>query len=112
MVKDKDELEKLYKRAYDESIEANGRPWILAANSLAASYIARGVTDTTLLKCFIDLQTSSVDYRLMRMDGNGYEIVNPEAVVANQMIMYVMSNNFRKAGQLTNILPDNDRNLW
>lgn len=110
MVKDKDELEKLYKRAYDESIEANGRPWILAANSLAASYIARGVTDTTLLKGFIDLQTPSVDYRLMRMDGNGYEIVNPEAVVANQMIMYVMSSNFRKAGQLTNILPDNDRN--
>ena len=110
MVKDKDELEKLYKRAYDESIEANGRPWILAANSLAASYIARGVADTTLLKDFIDLQTPAVDYRLMRMDGNGYDIVNPEAVVANQMIMYVMSNNFRKAGQLTNILPDNDRN--
>lgn len=46
----------------------------------------------------------------MRMNGNGYEIVNPEAVVANQMIMYVMTNNFRKAGQLTNILPDNDKN--
>lgn len=110
LVKEPEELEKLYKRAYDESIEANGRPWILAANSLAASYIARGVADTTILRDFIDLQTSVVNYHLMRMNGNGYEIVNPEAVVANQMIMYVMTNNFRKAGQLTNILPDNDRN--
>ncbi len=110
LVKEPEELEKLYKRAYDESIEANGRPWILAANSLAASYIARGVADTTLLRNFIDLQTSVVNYHLMRMNGNGYDIVNPEAVVANQMIMYVMTNNFRKAGQLTNILPDNDRN--
>lgn len=110
LVKEPEELEKLYKRAYDESIEANGRPWILAANSLAASYIARGVEDTTILRDFIDLQTPVVDYHLMRMNGNGYEIVNPEAVVANQMIMYVMTNNFRKAGQLTNILPDNDKN--
>ncbi len=110
LVKEPEELEKLYKRAYDESIEANGRPWILAANSLAASYIARGVADTTLLRDFIDLQTPVVNYHLMRMNGNGYDIVNPEAVVANQMIMYVMTNNFRKAGQLTNILPDNDRN--
>lgn len=110
LVKEPEELEKLYKRAYDESIEANGRPWILAANSLAASYIARGVADTTLLRNFIDLQTPVVNYHLMRMNGNGYEIVNPEAVVANQMIMYVMTNNFRKAGQLTNILPDNDKN--
>lgn len=110
LVKEPEELEKLYKRAYDESIEANGRPWILAANSLAASYIARGVADTTLLRDFIDLQTPVVNYHLMLMNGNGYEIVNPEAVVANQMIMYVMTNNFRKAGQLTNILPDNDKN--
>lgn len=110
LVKEPEELEKLYKRAYDESIEANGRPWILAANSLAASYIARGVADTTLLRDFIDFQTPVVNYHLMRMNGNGFEIVNPEAVVANQMIMYVMTNNFRKAGQLTNILPDNDRN--
>lgn len=110
MVKEPEELENLYKRAYDESIEANGRPWILAANSLAASYIARGVADTTILRNFIDLQTPVVNYHLMRMNGNGYEIVNPEAVVANQMIMYVLTNNFRKAGQLTNILPDNDRN--
>lgn len=110
LVKEPEELEKLYKRAYDESIEANGRPWILAANSLAASYIARGVADTTILRNFIDLQTPVVNYHLMRMNGNGYDIVNPEAVVANQMIMYVMTNNFRKAGQLTNILPDNDKN--
>ena len=110
MVKDQGELENLYRRAYDESIEANGKPWILAANNLAESYISRGVADTTLLSRFIDLQTPAVDFRLMRMNGSGYDIVNPEAVVANQMIMYVMSNDFRRAGQLTNILPASDRN--
>ncbi len=110
MVRDPEELELLYRRAYDESVEANGKPWILAANNLAASYITRGVADTTLLSGFIDLQTPSVDFRMMRMNGSGYDIVNPEAVVANQMIMYVMSNNFRKAGQLTNILPANEKN--
>ena len=110
MVKNPDELERLYRRAYDESLEANGKPWILAANNLAESYIRRGVADTTLLSRFVDLQTPSVNFRLMRMNGNGYDIVNPEAVVANQMIMYVMSNNFRKAGQLTNILPATEKN--
>ncbi len=110
MVKDPDELAKLYRRAYDESVEANGKPWILAANNLAESCIARGIADTTLLRTFIDWETPSVNFKLMRMNGSGYDIVNPEAVVANQMIMYVMSNNFRKAGQLTNILPDNEKN--
>ncbi len=110
MVKDKDELAALYQRAYDESMEDNGKPWILAACNLAASKIARGECDTTLLPDFIDLKTKSTDFTLRRMNGSGYDIVNPEAVVANQMIMYVMANDFRKAGQLTNILADNERN--
>ncbi len=110
LVKDPEQLDSLYRRAYNESIEANGRPWILAANNLASSLITKGVADTTLLSSFIDLQTPGVNFRLRRMNGSGEDIVNPEAVVANQMIMYVMCNNFRKAGQLTNILPDSEQN--
>lgn len=110
MVTDKDELHSLYERAYRESMELSGKPWILAACNLAASNIARGVCDTTLLSRFIDLKTHTTDFRMMRLNGNGYDLVNPEAVVANQLIMYVMAGDFRKAGQLVNILPDNDRN--
>lgn len=109
-VTDKDELHSLYERAYRESMEVSGKPWILAACNLAASKIARGVCDTTLLSRFIDLKTHTTDFRMMRLNGNGYDLVNPEAVVANQLIMYVMAGDFRKAGQLVNILPDNDRN--
>ena len=110
MIKDPLELENLYLRAYKESEMANGKPWVLAACNLAASYIARGVCDTTLLGQFIDLATARTDFQRRRFNGDGYDIVNPEAVVANQMIMYVMDNNFRKAGQLTNILGDNEKN--
>ncbi|MGN0191149.1 MAG: hypothetical protein ACI39U_05785, partial [Candidatus Cryptobacteroides sp.] len=110
MVKDGDELEKLYERAYRESMESNGKPWILAACNLAAAKIRRGECDTTILSRYIDLKTHTTDFQMMRMNGTGYDLVNPEAVVANQMIMYVMANDFRKAGQLTNILPDNERN--
>lgn len=110
MIKDPVELENLYLRAYKESEMSNGKPWILAACNLASSYISRGVCDTTLLSRFIDLSTPSTDFRMKRFNGDGYDIINPEAVVANQMIMYVMDNNFRKAGQLTNILGDNEKN--
>ena len=110
MVKNSEELEKLYLRAYRESAQVNGKPWILAACNLASSYIARGVCDTTLLGRYIDLRTPRTDFKKMKFNGDGYDIVNPEAVVANQMIMYVMANNFRKAGQLTNILSDSERN--
>ena len=56
------------------------------------------------------MATPRTDFQRRRFGGDGYDIINPEAVVANQMIMYVMDNNFRKAGQLTNILGDNEKN--
>lgn len=110
MVKDPEELEALYLRAFNESRNDMGRPWILAASNLAGSYIARGVCDTSILSSFVDLRTPRTDFRIMRPDGNSYDIVNPEAVIGNQMIMYVMAGNFLKAGRLTRILPDTERN--
>ena len=82
----------------------------MAACNLAASKIRRGVCDTTILARYVDLKTHTTDFRMMRLNGNGYDLVNPEAVVANQLIMYVMAGDFRKAGQLVNILPDNEHN--
>lgn len=110
MVKEPDELMALYQRAYDESLQDNGKAWILAACNLAAAKISKGICDTTLLSGFIDLKTPSTDFAVRRMNGTGYDIINPEAVVANQMIMYVMANDFRSAGRLTNILPDTEKN--
>ncbi|EJW92459.1 hypothetical protein EVA_19434, partial [gut metagenome] len=47
MVKDKDELMALYKRAYDDSRKVEAKPWALAANNLAVAYLERGLADTT-----------------------------------------------------------------
>ena len=110
MVTDPEELEQLYERAYRESAQESSKPWVLAACNLAASKIRRGVCDTTLLGRYIDLKTHTTNFSMMRMNGTGYDLVNPEAVVANQLIMYVMANDFPKAGQLANILPENERN--
>ena len=46
LVKDPKELEALYKRAYEESKEMNAKPWVLAANNLAAVYLKRKQVDT------------------------------------------------------------------
>lgn len=104
MVKDKDELYALYKRAYAKSIEDNGRPWILAASNLAAAYIERGIIDTTILSPFIDLSVYGVNVRLRNTYGDGYTVVNPAPVVADQMIMRARSYDFRGASQLCRLL--------
>ena len=104
MVKDKDELYALYKRAYDQSIRDNGRPWILAACNLAAADIERGIVDTTLLSPFIDLSTHGVNVNVRNTYGDGYTVVNPAPVVANQMIMRAKAYDFRKASQLCQLL--------
>lgn len=108
MVKDPDALEKLYKMALDESIKENGKPWVFAANNLAASYIKKGVTDTSLLSSFIDLRIKRTDVR--QRVGSDEIVINPEAVVANQMIMYVRSYNFAQASRLCQLLNDNEHN--
>lgn len=104
MVEDKDELYSLYKRAYDRSVSENGRPWVLAACNLAAADIERGIVDTTLLSPFIDLTTHGVNVRVRNVYGDGYTVVNPAPVVADQMIMMARSYDFRKASRLCRLL--------
>lgn len=106
LVKDADQLESLYKRAYEESKEVNGYPWVLAANNLALSYLRRGKVDTTILLPFIDRRFRKVD--LPRKPGN--IPTNSEAVVANQLAMYLKANNYEQASVMAQILPDNEKN--
>ena len=110
MVKDKDELFELYKRAYEDSKKVYPKGWVLAANNLASAYIERGIVDTTILAPFIDTRVHTVNKKIMHMNGITSEIVNPEAVVANQLCMFLRDNNFKRASVMAQLLPDNDRN--
>lgn len=111
MVKDSAELETLYKkgaavaRAYE-----NGRPWMLPECLLAASYINRDTTDASLLAPLVDCTSiSASDKRpklnYIKKDFNGYEtLINPEAVVANYLIMCIKERDFEKASVVAQIL--------
>lgn len=111
MVQDQEELIKLYQRAYNESIQSNGKAWILAANNLAVSYIDKGVVDTCILAPFIDLKIPSTNYKIKKMYSDSYDIINPEAIIANQLIMYLRSYDFRNASRMCQILNNSERNL-
>ena len=110
MVKDKKELEQLYKRAYKTSKEAEGVHWILPANLLAQSYLERDTVDTSILEPFIDRETRVANVVRTRLDGVTKEIINPEEVVANQLSLYLKANNFEQASVMAQILPDNEKN--
>lgn len=111
MVKDSAELEVLYKKgaAVSKAYE-NGRPWMLPECLLAASYINRDTSDVSLLSPFVDCTSiSASDKRpklnFVKRDFNGYEtIVNPEAVVANYLIMCIMERDFERASVAAQIL--------
>lgn len=110
LVKDPKELEALYKRAYEESKEMNAKPWVLAANNLAAVYLKRKQVDTTLLAPFIDTKNlKGCNISVKQPDGSTV-ILNPEEVVANQLCMYLLANNFRSASILAQLLPNTEKN--
>lgn len=106
MVKDSAQLKALYKRAYDESAEDNAQPWILAANKLAVTYLQENKPDTSILGSFIDMKYKC-NMEINRADGSKVK-VNPAPVVANQLCMYLMMDNFTKASVLAEMLPDTD----
>ncbi len=110
MIEDKEELETLYKRAYEESKQTLSRPWILAANNLAVSYLERGHVDTTVLAPFIDITVHGSNVTLTNNDGirKTSELINPAELVVNQLIMYLRDNNFRSASIMAKLLPDTE----
>lgn len=108
MIDDPDELENLYIQANEAHKEINGKNWILPSNGLAVLDIQKGIVDTTLLNPFIDYSVRNTDIRINR--SYGVEIINPESVIANQMIMYMSARNFSQASRLSQILKDNDKN--
>ena len=113
-IKDPVEAEKIYRRAYNETMALNSKgkkvPWILAANNLAMSLLKRDTFDVEILQPLIDY-TRPINSILT--DNDGISIikteVNPENIVANQLAMYIRANNFDDASILADKLPNNDK---
>lgn len=108
LITDEKELEALYRRAYEESLEQK-HPWTLAGNNLAASYLERDTVDTSILEPLIDLSIHSTDYSRMNADGSRTEIVNRLEVVTNQLCMYIKKGDFEHASVLVKILPEDSK---
>lgn len=108
LITDEKELEALYRRAYEESLEQK-HPWALAGNNLAASYLERDTVDTSILEPLIDLSIHSTDYSRMNADGSRTEIVNRLKVVTNQLCMYIKKGDFEHASVLVKILPEDSK---
>lgn len=114
MVNDPVEAEKVYRRAYEETMayDNKGRevPWILAANNLAVSLLRRDTFDVSVLRPLIDLKRK---VNMVDSYNDGITIteteVNPEVIVANQLAMYIRAYDFENASILARMLPDNDR---
>ncbi len=109
MVKDKDELFELYKRAYNDSKEISGKPWALAANNYAVACLQRGIVDTTILSSLINPGRRKVNIETKRADGTISSVINPDACVANQIAMLLMSDNYSRASVLVQILPNTEQ---
>ena len=113
-IKEPKEAEKIYQRAYEETMayDAKGKPmpWVLAANNLAVAILRRDTFNTEILHPLIDLK-SPVNKINRFNDGFGEVVteVNPEAVVANQLAMYIRADNFEEASVLAKMLPNTER---
>lgn len=114
MVKDPKEAEKIFRRAYKETmaydLKGKEKPWILAANNLAIALLRRDTFDIEVLKPLVDI-TRKVN--LIDRFNDGISVieteVNPEVVVANQLAMYIRAYNFDDASILAGLLPDTER---
>lgn len=110
MIEDEEELEKLYRKALAVSAKIEARPWVLPANKLAERMIERGQADTTLLLPFID-ERYPCNYIIRDMNRKTEEIVNPAPVIANQVVMCLMEEDYDKAYRYSVILPSSYKEL-
>lgn len=74
------EMEGLYKRALESSIRQK-KPWHLAANLLAVSYIKRDTVDLNVLRRFINFNG--------KLNQQGGIYANVDEMWVNQMVMYL-----------------------
>lgn len=103
-VKDKAELEFLYQSAVAASIKIEKKPWALPANHLAVAKLRKKQVDTMLLKPFID-DRFTANFRLQDpLNPKLFEIINPDAIVANQVQMFMLAENYERAAEFSTII--------
>ncbi|HXK75062.1 MAG TPA: hypothetical protein PLK40_01125 [Bacteroidaceae bacterium] len=111
LVKDKKELEHLYKAAIAQSTQVLGKPgWVLPANLLAESYLSRDTLDLNLLQPYINYNIVEVDKEVRKLSGNGTIIVNPRGVIVNQIAMLLKAHEVSEASKLVQMLPNDQKN--
>lgn len=114
MLKDPREQERVYRRAYQETmsydLKGKEKPWILAANNLAIALLRRDTFDVEVLKPLIDIKRK---VNMVDSFNDGISVitteVNPEIIVANQLAMYIRAYNFEDASILADKLPETER---
>lgn len=103
LIKDKEELEKLYKMALDASYKAEREYWALPANLLAVSKLERKELDTLLLKPFINEQRS-LNYSEMDMETGLRRRINADPIIVNQILMHMLAKNYVRAEEMSSMI--------
>lgn len=103
LVKDEKQLESLYLRGLNASYKSEGKFWPLPANNLAVMYLKRKQVDTTILSSFID-ERYMANQPWTDKDGNPDYDRNPDAIVANQVQMFMLLKDYERAEELSSII--------
>lgn len=86
MIKEPKEAEKLYRRAYRETMayDAKGKekPWILAANNLAVALLRRDTFDVEILKPLIDLKRK---VNMVDSFNDGISVTKPKSILRQSL---------------------------
>lgn len=103
---DPEELEPVCRRAVAQA-QKQGDEWPLPANILAESYIKRDYVDTTVLAPFVEEFRKGVNKPYQRSNGK-FITKNPAEVVANQVIMMMKGEYYKRAVQIAEMLRDEE----
>lgn len=108
LVKDTAQLPQLYKEYYEYTKRTQRKPDELAACNHAAFCIKGSIADTTMLAPYIRKERP-LNYSQMSFVNEGErDVFNREAVVANQLAMYVLAKDYTNADIMSEKLPDNE----
>lgn len=111
MVENREELEALCKRAIKVVSKTPGENWPVPANVLAVSYINRDTVDTELLAPYVELHWGRCNQSYTSFEGVKMT-KNPEAIVANQVVMLLKGNKNTQANITAKILPAEYEDLY
>lgn len=103
LVEDEKELEDLCWRALAASRKSEGKYWPLPANDLAIMYLKRKQVDTTILAPFIDERYRANQPFTDKFGNKDYD-KNPDAIVANQVQMFMLAKDYKRAEELSSII--------